>query len=85
MREIRGAVKRVSCVLPVSSLFAIGGMAGVLVSGTLALRFAGEHAWLIAEVVSIAPSRHFVMLDQPAKFQQALGSFLDSLQKSTSP
>lgn len=32
-----------------------------------------------AKVVSISPSRHFVMLDQPAKFQQALGEFLKSL------
>lgn len=32
-----------------------------------------------AKVVSIAPSRHFVMLDQPAKFQQALGDFLKTL------
>jgi pimeloyl-ACP methyl ester carboxylesterase len=32
-----------------------------------------------ARVVSIAPSRHFVMLDQPAKFQQALDGFLKSL------
>lgn len=32
-----------------------------------------------AKVVSIAPSRHFVMLDQPAKFQQALQAFLQSL------
>lgn len=32
-----------------------------------------------AKVVSIAPSRHFVMLDQPAKFQQALTRFLKSL------
>jgi pimeloyl-ACP methyl ester carboxylesterase len=30
-------------------------------------------------VVSISPSRHFVMLDQPAKFQQALDGFLKSL------
>jgi hypothetical protein len=30
-------------------------------------------------VVSIAPSRHFVMLDQPAKFQQALADFLHTL------
>lgn len=29
-----------------------------------------------AKVVSIAPSRHFVMFDQPAKFQQALDNFL---------
>lgn len=32
-----------------------------------------------ARVVSIAPSRHFVMLDQPAKFQQALADFLRTL------
>lgn len=32
-----------------------------------------------AKVVSISPSRHFVMLDQPAKFQQALDNFLKSL------
>lgn len=32
-----------------------------------------------AKVVSISPSRHFVMLDQPAKFQQVLGDFLKSL------
>jgi pimeloyl-ACP methyl ester carboxylesterase len=32
-----------------------------------------------AKVVSIAPSRHFVMLDQPVKFQQALADFLKSL------
>ncbi|KQZ68188.1 alpha/beta hydrolase [Rhodanobacter sp. Root561] len=32
-----------------------------------------------AKVVSISPSRHFVMLDQPAKFQQALDVFLKSL------
>lgn len=31
-----------------------------------------------ATVVSISPSRHFVMLDQPRKFQQALDSFLKS-------
>ncbi|MEO8809926.1 MAG: alpha/beta hydrolase, partial [Rhodanobacter sp.] len=29
-----------------------------------------------AKVVSISPSRHFVMLDQPAKFQHALDGFL---------
>lgn len=33
-----------------------------------------------AKVVSISPSRHFVMLDQPAKFQQALDTFLQSLE-----
>jgi pimeloyl-ACP methyl ester carboxylesterase len=32
-----------------------------------------------AKVVSISPSRHFVMLDQPVKFQQALDDFLKSL------
>lgn len=32
-----------------------------------------------AKVVSISPSRHFVMLDQPEKFQQALDGFLKSL------
>lgn len=32
-----------------------------------------------AKVVSISPSRHFVMLDQPAKFQQALDNFLKTL------
>ena len=32
-----------------------------------------------AKVVSISPSRHFVMLDQPVKFQQALDAFLKSL------
>ena len=32
-----------------------------------------------ARVVSISPSRHYVMLDQPAKFQQALNDFLKSL------
>ena len=31
------------------------------------------------KVMSISPSRHFVMLDQPAKFQQALDDFLKSL------
>jgi len=29
-----------------------------------------------AKVVSISPARHFVMLDQPAKFQQMLNDFL---------
>ncbi len=33
-----------------------------------------------AKVVSISPSRHFVMLDQPAKFQKVLQSFLQSLE-----
>ena len=32
-----------------------------------------------AKVVSISPARHFVMLDQPVKFQQALDDFLKSL------
>jgi pimeloyl-ACP methyl ester carboxylesterase len=32
-----------------------------------------------AKVVSIAPSRHFVMLDQPVKFQQTLDDFLTTL------
>lgn len=32
-----------------------------------------------AKVVSIAPSRHFVMLDQPARFQQTLGDFIKTL------
>jgi pimeloyl-ACP methyl ester carboxylesterase len=32
-----------------------------------------------AKVVSISPSRHFVMLDQPMKFQQTLDGFLKSL------
>ena len=32
-----------------------------------------------AKVVSISPSRHFVMLDQPMKFQRALDNFLKSL------
>ena len=32
-----------------------------------------------AKVLSISPSRHFVMLDQPARFQQALDDFLKSL------
>jgi len=38
-----------------------------------------------AKVVSIAPSRHFAMLDQPAKFQQVLDNFLDSLPTGVSP
>jgi pimeloyl-ACP methyl ester carboxylesterase len=33
-----------------------------------------------AEVISIAPARHFVMLDQPHKFQQAIDTFLAPLQ-----
>jgi pimeloyl-ACP methyl ester carboxylesterase len=32
-----------------------------------------------AKVLSISPSRHFVMLDQPAKFQRVLDDFLKSL------
>ncbi|HEY0200054.1 MAG TPA: alpha/beta hydrolase [Rhodanobacter sp.] len=32
-----------------------------------------------AKVVSISPSRHFGMLDQPVKFQQVLDNFLKSL------
>lgn len=32
-----------------------------------------------AKVVSIAPARHFVMLDQPEKFQQTLDAFLTDL------
>ena len=32
-----------------------------------------------AKVLSISPSRHFVMLDQPARFQRALDDFLKSL------
>lgn len=32
-----------------------------------------------AKVVSISPSRHYVMLDQPARFQQVLDDFLRSL------
>lgn len=32
-----------------------------------------------AKVVSISPSRHFVMLDQPERFRQALNAFLQSL------
>ncbi|MEO8999377.1 MAG: alpha/beta hydrolase [Rhodanobacter sp.] len=32
-----------------------------------------------AKVVSISPSRHYVMLDQPVKFQQVLDNFLKSL------
>jgi pimeloyl-ACP methyl ester carboxylesterase len=32
-----------------------------------------------ANVVSISPSRHFAMLDQPQKFQRALDGFLTSL------
>lgn len=32
-----------------------------------------------AKVISISPSRHFVMLDQPEKFRQALAAFLQAL------
>lgn len=32
-----------------------------------------------AKVVSISPSRHFVMLDQPVKFEQVLDGFIKSL------
>ncbi|HET7569988.1 MAG TPA: alpha/beta hydrolase [Gammaproteobacteria bacterium] len=32
-----------------------------------------------AKVISIAPSRHFVMLDQPAKFRHAVAAFLGKL------
>ena len=32
-----------------------------------------------AKVVPVSPSRHFVMLDQPAKFRQVLDGFLQSL------
>ncbi|GLQ89060.1 alpha/beta fold hydrolase [Dyella flagellata] len=32
-----------------------------------------------AKVVSISPSRHFVMLDQPLKFQQTLAGFIASV------
>lgn len=32
-----------------------------------------------AKVVSISPARHFVMLDQPAKFQQVLDDFIKSV------
>jgi pimeloyl-ACP methyl ester carboxylesterase len=32
-----------------------------------------------AKVVSISPARHFVMLDQPAKFQQTLDGFIKSV------
>jgi len=32
-----------------------------------------------AQVVSISPSRHFVMFDQPEKFQLVLDNFLTSL------
>ncbi len=35
-----------------------------------------------AKVVSISPSRHFVMLDQPRKFEQVLDDFLAGLQET---
>jgi pimeloyl-ACP methyl ester carboxylesterase len=38
-----------------------------------------------AKVVSISPSRHFVMLDQPAKFQQVLDGFLKTVGPGTQP
>ena len=38
-----------------------------------------------AKVVSISPSRHFVMLDQPAKFQHALDDFLKATERSAQP
>ena len=38
-----------------------------------------------AKVVSISPSRHFVMLDQPAKFQQVLDDFLKTTGRSAQP
>ncbi len=38
-----------------------------------------------AKVVSISPSRHFVMLDQPAKFQQVLDDFLKTTERSAQP
>ncbi|HEV2682426.1 MAG TPA: alpha/beta hydrolase [Rhodanobacter sp.] len=38
-----------------------------------------------AKVVSISPSRHFVMLDQPVKFQQALDDFLKTTERSAQP
>lgn len=36
-----------------------------------------------AKVISISPSRHFVMLDQPEKFRHALRTFLQSLPVAT--
>ena len=36
-----------------------------------------------AEVVTVAPSRHFVMLDQPQKFLHVLDDFLSALPKVT--
>lgn len=38
-----------------------------------------------ARVVSISPSRHFVMFDQPAKFQQVLADFLKTTERSAPP
>ena len=38
-----------------------------------------------AKVVSISPSRHFVMLDQPAKFQQVLDDFLKTTERRAQP
>ena len=38
-----------------------------------------------AKVVSISPSRHFVMLDQPARFQQVLDDFLKTTERSAQP
>lgn len=38
-----------------------------------------------AKVVSISPSRHFAMLDQPAKFQQVLDDFLKTTERSSQP
>lgn len=32
-----------------------------------------------AKVVSISPAQHFVMLDQPVKFQQVLDQFIASV------
>jgi pimeloyl-ACP methyl ester carboxylesterase len=38
-----------------------------------------------AKVVSISPSRHYVMLDQPAKFQRVLDDFLKTTERSAQP
>jgi pimeloyl-ACP methyl ester carboxylesterase len=38
-----------------------------------------------AKVVSISPARHFVMLDQPQKFQAALNRFIASLPRGAQP
>ena len=38
-----------------------------------------------AKVVSISPSRHFAMLDQPAKFQHVLDDFLKTSERSAHP